>query len=346
VKLRSVLIKLGLFTIFTAAVTIVLASTIGNFAFFRARYNIEAAFGDATGVLSGDPVTLAGVRIGKVAGARVEHGIAIVTLSIDREVKLPRSTHIEIRYRNLLGLRVVNLDPGSGAGPYLASGARVPETQTEGPLDLDSIFNNLKPLLTGVNGSDINALSQALVESIGPHKADIDAILANSSTLLGRLSGKDQAIGDLVENLGTLATSVASQRTQLEQLLSNFASLSGTLAGDSGTLDKVLVDLDSATGQLGRLVQKNRTSLERDLGSVATLLEIVRRHEADLAQIAGHLDDVQRATLKAMSFGEWVNLYIPAFCLASSPGCANATASSASAPAGVGSIYSSAVEQP
>jgi phospholipid/cholesterol/gamma-HCH transport system substrate-binding protein len=344
VKLRSVLVKLGLFTVFTLAVTVILASTIGNFTFFRARYGIEAAFSDATGVLAGDPVTLAGVRIGKVSGARVEHGVAILKLSLDREVKLPRSSRIVIRYRNLLGLRVVNIDPGTGAPPYLAAGERVPESQTEGPLDLDAIFNNLKPLLTGVNGSDINALSQALVESIGPHKADIDAILANSSTLLGRLSGKDKQIGDLVDNLGTLANAVADQRTQLAQLLSNFATLSDTVAGDSSTLDHVLVDLDSATGQLGRLVQKNHVSLARDLDSVATLLEIVRKHEADLAQIAGHLDDVQRATLKAMSFGEWVNLYIPAFCLSTSPGCANAQTTSSSS--GLGTIYSQAVDQP
>ena len=77
-------------------------------------------------------------------------------LGIDKSVKLPKATHIEIRYRNLLGLRVVNLDPGTGAAPYLSPGDLVPTTQTEGPLDLDTIFNNLRPLLTGINPSDIN----------------------------------------------------------------------------------------------------------------------------------------------------------------------------------------------
>lgn len=329
-KLRGVLIKLGVFTLATMLVTIVLASQIGNFALFRARYSIQAAFSDATGIASGDPVTLAGVKVGKVDGARVDHGIAYVKLAIDRAVKLPRATHIEIRYRNLLGLRVVNLDPGDGAGPYLAAGDVVPATQTEGPLDLDTIFNNLKPLLTGINPSDLNALSEALVTAIGPHKADIDAIMADSSKLFGTLATKDEQIGGLVDNLSTVTSAVSDQRVQLQDLLANFASLADTLAGDSGQLDRVLVNLNAATGRLATLVKTNRASLARDLDSLATVLELVRKHQADLVQILGHLDDVQRATLKAMSYGEWVNLYIPAFCLAGTTGCENATLSNSS----------------
>ena len=150
------------------------------------------------------------------------------------------------------------------------------------------------------------------------------------SKLLGTLSTKDQQIGSLVDNLSTVTSAVADQRVQLQDLLANFATLADTLAGDSGQLDRVLVNLNAATGRLAQLVKTNRTSLARDLDSLVTVLELVRKHQADLVQILGHLDDVQRATLKAMSYGEWVNLYIPAFCLAGTPGCENGTTSGSS----------------
>ena len=328
-KFRGVLFKLAIFTAVTLAVTVVLASQIGNFALFRSRYSIQAAFNDATGIASGDPVTLAGVKVGNVAGARVDHGIAIVKLAIDKGVRLPKTTQIEIRYRNLLGLRVVNLDPGTGAGPYLAAGDLVPTSQTEGPLDLDTIFNNLQPLLTGINPSDINALSEALVQAIAPHKSDIDTILSDTSKLLGTLSTKDEQIGSLVDGLSTVSSAVADQRVQLESLLSNLATIATTLSSDSGQLDRVLVNLNTATGELAKLVKNNRTSLERDIGNIATLLELVRKHQADLVEILQKLADVQRSTLRAMSYGEWVNLFIPALCVAGTPGCENATSSSA-----------------
>jgi phospholipid/cholesterol/gamma-HCH transport system substrate-binding protein len=341
VKFRGVAVKLLVFTAFTGAVTLLLASNIGNFSFWKSRYTVAAVFDDVTGLLNNDPVTLAGVTIGKVTGQRVEKGLAVVDLEVDKSVRLPKSTTVEIRYRNLLGLRVVNLTPGDGAAPFLGPDDRIPVAQTEGPLDLDTVFNSLRPLLTGINGSDINTISKALVVSFAKHKDDIDAVLADTATFLGALAGKDVQLGSLVDNLGTVATSVAEEREELQRLLGAFAGVAETLAGDSSQLDRTLVNLNTATGELGRLIQDNRGSLERDLDDLVTLLELVLKHQVDLKQITTHLDDILAATLRVMSFGEWANLYVPALCLSSIPGCENATpASAANEPRGLGALFS------
>ena len=328
-KFRGVALKLLVFTLFTGTVTILLASNIGNFALFKNRYRVSAVFNDVTGLINNDPVTLAGVTIGKVTGQRVEKGLAVVDLSIEKSVKLPKTTRVEIRYRNLLGLRVVNLEPGDGAAPYLKPKERIPVDQTQGPLDLDAVFNNLRPLLTGINAGDINTISKALVVSFQKHKDDIDAVLADTATFLGALAGKNVQLGSLVENLGTVATAVADEREQLQRLLAAFAGVTETLAGNSSRLDRTLVNLNTATGELGRLIKDNRGSLERDLDDLVTVLELVMRHQGDLKQITTHLDDVLRATLKVMSFGEWANLYVPALCLSSIDGCDNGSSAAA-----------------
>jgi phospholipid/cholesterol/gamma-HCH transport system substrate-binding protein len=341
VRFRSVATKLVIFALFTGTVTIILASNIGNFALFKNRYPVSAVFDDVTGLLSNDPVTLAGVTIGKVTGQHVEKGRAVVDFSIDKSVKLPTSTTVEIRYRNLLGLRVVNLTPGDGAPPFLRPKERIPREQTQGPLDLDTVFNSLRPLLTGINANDINTISKALVVSFAKHKDDIDAVLADTATFLGALAGKNVQLGSLVDNLGAVATSVADEREQLQRLLGAFAGVAETLAGDSSQLDRTLVNLNTATGELGRLIKDNRGSLERDLDDLVTVLELVMRHQGDLKQITTHLDDILHATLQVMSFGEWANLYVPALCLSSIPGCDNATpASAANEPRGLSTLLS------
>lgn len=328
-KFRVVFLKLFLFAVFTGAVTVMLASIIGNFSPFRDRYHVAAVFDDVTGLLSGDPVTLAGVTVGKVKGARVEKGYAVVDMSIDSGIKLPRETTVEVRYRNLIGLRVVNLDPGEGRPPYLEADDRIPLEQTQGPLDLDKVFNNLKPLLTGFNASDLNTLSKALVVSFANHKDDIDAVLADTATFFGTLAGKDAELGSLIENVATVATATAGEREQLERLLAALASVGGTLAGNSSELDRILTDLDTVTGDLGRLIRDNRASLEQDVDDLAEVLRLVLEHQADLTQIVNHLDDQLRATLRAMSYGEWGNLYVYALCIDElAPGCENASAAS------------------
>jgi phospholipid/cholesterol/gamma-HCH transport system substrate-binding protein len=339
-RFRSVAFKLAVFTVFTGAVTILLASVIGNFALLKNRYPVAAVFDDVTGLLNNDPVTLAGVTVGKVTGQHVENGLAIVDLSIDKAVKLPRVTRVEIKYRNLLGLRVVSLDPGDGAAPYLEPKERIPVGQTQGPLDLDAVFNNLKPLLTGINASDINTISRALLVSFAKHKDDIDAVLADTATFLGALSDKDRQLGSLVDSTATLATTVADERQQLERLLTSFATVAETLAGDSGKLDRTLVNLNTATGELAKLIADNRGSIERDIDDLVTVLQLVMRHQGDLKQIATHLDDQLRATLKAMSFGEWANLYVPAFCIVDlDASCNNGASASAVEPRGLGSLF-------
>jgi len=331
VKFRSVAVKLFIFTAFTGAVTIMLASVIGNFALFRQRYPVSAVFDDVTGLLNGDPVTLAGVTIGKVSGSHVEKGLAIVDLSIDKAVKLPKSSTIEIRYRNLIGLRVVNIDPGTGAAPYLSADDRVPVTQTQGPLDLDAVLNNLRPLLTGINTDDLNTLSKAILVSFAQHKGDIDAVLADTATFLNALAGKGVDLGNLVDNVASVATSAAGQRAQLAKLLSASATLTETLAGDSSQLDRTLVNLNTVTGQLGKLIADNRASLGKDIDNLVTLLQLVLHHQADLREIANHLDDQLAATLRGMTYGEWGNLYVPALCTTADPLVACNSASAAGA---------------
>ena len=340
-KYRSVALKLGVFAAFTGAVTIMLASVIGNFSPFRSRYPVAAVFDDVTGMLSGDPVTVAGVTVGKVKGARVEKGLAVVEMSIDSGVKLPRTTTVEVRYRNLIGLRVVNLDPGDGRGPYLEANERIPLEQTQGPLDLDKVFNNLKPLLTGFNASDLNTISKALVVSFANHKDDIDAVLGDTATFFGALSGKGAELGSLIENVATVATAAADEREKLQRLLSALANVGETLAGNSGRLDRVLTNLTTATGELGRLIKDNRASLEQDIDDLAEVLQIVVDHRADLTQILNHLDDQLAATLRATSYGEWGNLYVYALCTNFTPGCENSSgsASQPSEERGVGSLF-------
>ena len=346
-KFRGVAVKLFLFTAFTGAVTILLASVIGNFGLFKHRYPVAAVFDDVTGLLNGDPVTLAGVTVGKVTGSHVEHGLAVVDMSIDKDVRLPKTTNVEIKYRNLLGLRIVALDPGDGIGPYLAARDRIPVTQTLGPLDLDTVFNNLQPLLTGINGSDINTLSKAILVSFAKHKDDIDAVLADTATFLNTLSGKDVQLGTLVDNVASVATTVADERDQLAKLLSAFSTISDTLAGDSSQLDRTLGNLNTATAQLAKLIRDNHASLDKDIDNLVTLLNLVLHHQGDLKQIANHLDDQLAATLRAMTYGEWANLFIPALCIDQvTPGCDNAPASAAVASPGLGSLFSVATGRP
>ncbi|MEO7295506.1 MAG: MlaD family protein, partial [Candidatus Limnocylindria bacterium] len=81
-SLRPFLIKLALFVVFTTTVTAMLAAVIGNIQPFTDFYEMKAEFTDATGLLRNDLVKVAGVNVGKVTGAEVADGKALVFMQV------------------------------------------------------------------------------------------------------------------------------------------------------------------------------------------------------------------------------------------------------------------------
>jgi phospholipid/cholesterol/gamma-HCH transport system substrate-binding protein len=106
VKTLPSLVKLVAFIVVTVLATGLLAATIGNLR-FGGTTSYDALFTDATGLLKGDDVRIAGVRVGEVDGVAVaRHGdrsVARVTFNVDSDRPVAVSTRAQIRYRTLVG---------------------------------------------------------------------------------------------------------------------------------------------------------------------------------------------------------------------------------------------------
>jgi phospholipid/cholesterol/gamma-HCH transport system substrate-binding protein len=69
-----------------------------------------------------------------------------------------------VRYRNLIGDRILELDKGRRSAQPLAAGGTIAIAQTAPAVDLDALLNGFKPLFAGLDPSQINQLSGQLVE--------------------------------------------------------------------------------------------------------------------------------------------------------------------------------------
>jgi len=95
-------------------------------------YRVEARFENIGSLKVRSAITLAGVRIGRVAEIRSDQDTyqAVVVLNIDgRFRKLPTDTSASILTSGLLGEQYVELEPG-GAEEYLKEGSRIKLTQS------------------------------------------------------------------------------------------------------------------------------------------------------------------------------------------------------------------------
>src|SRR4051794_25632017 len=155
-KTSSDAIKLIIFIVVTTIATGFLVVTIGNVSFASSK-EYKAVFSDATGVVKGDDVRVAGVKVGNVENIDVtDRTRALVTFKVDKNQPVTNSTFATIRYRNLVGQRYIALSQGVGKPGLLPGGSTIPLVRTHPALDLTVLFNGFKPLFAALSPDDIN----------------------------------------------------------------------------------------------------------------------------------------------------------------------------------------------
>lgn len=131
---KNLELMVGLFIILGLAAFLLLAlkvsdlTSLGN----DQGYRITARFENIGGLKARAPVTLAGVRIGRVIQIDLDPQSyeAVVSLSIDRQYdRLPTDSGASILTSGLLGEQYVSLEPG-GMDSYLREGSVIKLTQS------------------------------------------------------------------------------------------------------------------------------------------------------------------------------------------------------------------------
>ena len=121
---------------------------------FKTYYPLTVRFTDASGLLKGSDVLLAGARIGKVAaGPRLvrEGGGVAVPLKIYDYVKVPEGTKFTVGSSGLLGDRFVVVRPPPGEPKaYLAPNAYIDGTRETG---IDDLTKQGGALVTDLRGT-------------------------------------------------------------------------------------------------------------------------------------------------------------------------------------------------
>jgi phospholipid/cholesterol/gamma-HCH transport system substrate-binding protein len=239
---------------------------------FADRYEIHAIFTNATGLTPGlgQPVNVAGVRVGTILGASLSDGAADVTMSLDPG-KLPKvysDATATLAPNTPLQDMEVDLDPGLRSHRSLPDGATIPHSRTNVPPSYDDLTRTLD--------ADTRSYLGALVVSAEGGLRGRGDDLRGALRALGPTTAEARRIGDLlvarrealarvVHNLGVLADAAGSNDHQLAQVVG---------AGDA-TLRAVSSQRAALSESISRLPRTLHLSTDT-VGHVATLANALR----------------------------------------------------------------------
>ncbi len=86
-------------------------------------YEVHAKFSNVAGLKDKATVTMAGVTIGQVKGIQLTDGQALLTLSIQKDVRLEDDVIASIKTMGIIGDKYVSISPGASE-EYIKAGRR------------------------------------------------------------------------------------------------------------------------------------------------------------------------------------------------------------------------------
>ena len=307
------LTKLLIFIVVTTVATSMLVITIGNISFADSK-EYQAEFVDATGVVDGDDVRVAGVKVGTVKDVEiVDRTRALVTFSVDEDTAVTGATNAAIRYRNLVGQRYLSLTQEIGDSAPLDEGATIPVSQTSPALDLTVLFNGFKPLFQALSPSDLNQLSYEIVQVFQGEGGTLEGLLANTASVTSTLADRDQVIGELIDNLNEVLDHLGDRDEQLSDLITTFRTFVGGLKNDRKAILGSLDQISALSVQTADLVSGIRKPFVDDVHQLRRFAGAVDANKAELDRALQVLPIKLEKVGRTAIYGSWFNFYLCSF---------------------------------
>jgi phospholipid/cholesterol/gamma-HCH transport system substrate-binding protein len=250
---KALELKVGAFVLVGLGVLAVLLVQFGRLGEgFQSYYQLLVKFPDASGLLKGSDVLLAGAKIGHVSGgprlASSGQGVE-VPLRIFGFVKIPAGSRFTVGSSGLLGDRFVAVT--------------APQHITEDFVPKNSVIEGTRD--TGID--DLTKEGGALVE-------DLRTAVQNANTAIEKLSNEALSqtnldnIKSAVENLNTATTALAASTQKVDGVLDKASETMDSAKKAADDLPAAIADARKTIQAATEVIQKASTGK----GALATLL--------------------------------------------------------------------------
>jgi phospholipid/cholesterol/gamma-HCH transport system substrate-binding protein len=323
------LIKLVIFLVVTTFATFVLGETIANSS-YGSTNTYHADFSDVTGLQIGDDVRIAGVRVGTVQDIQIKEyetkqlgkrGYAYVTFTATKDAKVPASAIVNLRYRNLVGQRYLDIEQGAGnpadilpPGGTICGGSDPTNcTNTNPAVDLTVLFGGFKYLIQGLDAQQINQLSYAVIQTLQGEGGALENLFGVVADLTNSLADKDKVIGEVIDNLSSVLQAVGQRDSELGNLITELRDFMSGLASDRTTIGNAIVGVNRLAESTSGLLAQVRGPLAQDIKSITNLTDNLNANSSTITYVLQQLPPTVAGLIRTADYGSWFNFYLCSF---------------------------------
>jgi phospholipid/cholesterol/gamma-HCH transport system substrate-binding protein len=259
--------KVGAFVVVLAGAGLFIYRYVNRSGESDGGYVVFTRMKDASGIAKMSQVRIAGIPIGRVKSIRLDHDMARIDITINKDVPLYDDATATKQVSSLLGEFQLKIAPGTEGKRKLVDGDEikvVAEAQTP-----DDLMRQMSDV-----AKDVKEVSKALAASVGSDqgRADIQSTLRN-----------------LAEVTEALNQTVRENREAIHEIVVNTQQISTKSAPE---IQAILENVRETTKEVRELVSTDRTGKPGAAADVRQIVERVDRASQNLESALKNVDDV------------------------------------------------------
>jgi phospholipid/cholesterol/gamma-HCH transport system substrate-binding protein len=301
--------KLAVFVIVAVLALVVVTASLLNIS-SQPTKSYSALFTNASGLQPGDFVDIAGVQVGAVTGVQLQGTHALVNFTADADQPLTTTTRVDIDYANLLGQQLLSLEPGTTKGQSLHPGALIPSSHTAPALDLTSIFNGFQPLFAALTPTQVNDLTASIIQIFQGESGTVASLVTQTASLTENLAQRQELIGQVIDNLSSVAGTLDSHDQQLVTMINQFDGLVTGLVSEKSQIGATVDSLSGLTNAVSNLLNQSQPTLNEAINAVVSASQTAASDQSGFDGVLSNLPGFIATLDKVADSGSFLNVYI------------------------------------
>lgn len=279
-------------------------------------YTVQIEFPDVVDLVPQSLVRVGDVPVGSVESISVEPKSwnALVTVLVNRDVKLPSNAAAKVRTTSLLGEKFVELSsPENPAPGTLAESGRIGLQNSGRAAEVEEVLGALSMLLNGGGVAQIKTISTELNKALSGREPQVRELLDNVNQLVGALDSRKEDINRALDGLNRLSATLVARRPSIENALQNLSPGLRELEAQRTQLVNMLRALDRLSGVATDVVNRSREDVLADLENLRPILRNLADSGQDLPNSLQLLLTIPFTdTATDAVAGDYANLYVTA----------------------------------
>jgi phospholipid/cholesterol/gamma-HCH transport system substrate-binding protein len=301
-------VPIGAIGLLSIALVLFLAFNVQSIPFIGGGSHYRAAFSEAGGLIKGDDVRIAGVKVGKVNKVDLAGNRVIVDFKVTEPAAFGTETGASVRMKTLLGSKYLALEP-AGSG-QLKEDSEIPLERTVSSYDIVNAFTDLATTSEQIDTGELAKSLTTLATEFKDSPPDVKAALDGLSRLSNTIASRDGELKRLLASANSVSGTIAERNKAVESIIKNADLLLVELNARRDAIHTLFTNTSAMAQQLTGLVRDNRAELKPALDQLTKVLAVLQKHEKDLGDTIAAMGPFTRLFANVLGNGRWFDTYI------------------------------------